>query len=290
MAVVLITGCSSGIGKVSALAFARKGYQVFAGARNPDDCAALTVISENEGLKLEVVQLDVTDPQAVSDAVARAIDVSGRIDVLVNNAGIGRLAALEDMTDDEIDQVMHVNFIAPLRLSRAVLPVMRAQDYGRIIMVSSLSALVGLPGETIYCASKAALEAMAEGLRHEVGCFNIAVSVVEPGSFNTAMPGKIALGAACPPESPYAPLLQHLQQEAAAGIGHGDDPQRVAELLVRIAGEKHPAFRYPAGEQAETVTETLRGLDADARERFIRAVNDTNWWSAGEQNKGAGAG
>ncbi len=288
MAVVLITGCSSGIGKVSALAFARKGYHVFAGARNPNDCAALTVISENESLKLEVVQLDVTDAQAVSDAVARAIDVSGRIDVLVNNAGIGRLAALEDMTDGDIDQVMQVNFIAPVRLSRAALPAMRAQGYGRIIMVSSLSALVGLPGETIYCASKAALEAMAEGLRHEVGCFNIAVSVVEPGSFNTAMPGKIAQGAVCPPDSPYAPLLQHLQQEAAAGSGHGDDPQRVAELLVRIAAEEHPAFRYPAGEQAESVTETLRGLDADARERFIRAVNNTNWWSSGEQNKEAG--
>ena len=282
MAVVLITGCSSGIGKVSALAFARNGYHVFAGARNPDDCADLTAIAAQENLALEVVQLDVTDARAIDAAVARAIDSCGRVDVLVNNAGVAGLAALEETPDAVIDDMMQVNFIAPVRLSRVVLPHMRAQGHGRIIMVSSLSALVGLPGEAIYSASKAALEAMAEGLRYEVDRFNISVSVIEPGLFNTALADKMALGAVCPPDSPYAPLLQHLQQGVASSAGRGDDPLRVAELLVRIAGEENPAFRYPAGEQAETVTETLRSLDPAARERFIRAVNDTAWWSAGK--------
>lgn len=282
MAVVLITGCSSGIGEVSALAFARNGCHVFAGARNPDDCADLAAIAVQESLALEIVQLDVTDERAIHAAVARAIDVCGRVDVLVNNAGVAGLAALEEMPDAVIEHMMQVNFIAPVRLSRAVLPHMRAQRHGRIIMVSSLSALVGLPGEAIYSASKAALEAMAEGLRYEVDRFNISVSVIEPGLFNTAMQGKTVMSAVCPPDSPYAPLLQHLQQGVASSTGRGDDPLRVAELLVRIAGEEKPAFRNPAGDQARTVTETISGLDPEARERFIRAVNDTGWWSAGK--------
>ena len=287
MAVVLITGCSSGIGKVSALAFARNGYHVFAGARNPDDCADLTAIAAQESLTLEIVQLDVTDAQAIDTAVARAIDTCNSIDVLVNNAGVAGLAALEEMPDAVIDRMMQVNFIAPVRLSRAVLPHMRAQGHGRIIMVSSLSALVGLPGEAIYSASKAALEAMAEGLRHEVERFNIAVSVVEPGLFNTAMPGKIAQGAVCAPGSPYASLVKHLRQGATSASGRGDDPLRVAELLVRVAAEEKPAFRYAAGKQAVTVTEAISGLDAQARERFVRAVNNTDWWSEGKRNMGS---
>ena len=282
MAVVLITGCSSGFGKVSALAFARNGYSVYAGARNPADCTAIAVSAEQEGLTLDVLQLDVTDTEAINSAVAQIIGATGRIDVLVNNAGIARLAVLEDLPDVDIDYLLKVNFIAPVRLSKAVLPYMRAQNYGRIIMVSSLSALVGLPGETVYSASKAALEAMAEGLRYEVDRFNIAISVIEPGLFNTSMPDKIAKSIVCPPGSAYAALIEHLQQGIESSSGQGDDPLRVAELLVSIAREQKPAFRYPAGEQARVVTDKINNLTGTAREQLIRAVNDTAWWSAGK--------
>ena len=250
MAVVLITGCSSGFGKVSALAFARNGDHVYAGARNPADCADIAVSAGQEGLALDVLQMDVTDPEAINSAVEQVIGGSGRIDVLINNAGVARLGVLEDLPDVDIDYLLKVNFIAPVRLSKAVLPFMRAQNYGRIIMVSSLSALVGLPGETIYSASKAALEAMAEGLRYEVDRFNISVSVVEPGLFNTAMSDKLARNFVCPSDSPYAPLIRHLRQGIVSSAWQGDDPRRVAELLIRITTEEKPAFRYPAGEQA----------------------------------------
>lgn len=284
MAVVLITGCSSGFGKVSALAFARNGHQVYACSRNPADCADITEVAAQEGLDLSVLQLDVTDVKAIDSSVSQVISESDRIDVLINNAGVARLAALEDLPDANIDYLMKVNFMAPVRLSKTVLPYMRAQNHGRIIMVSSLSALVGLPGESVYGASKAALEAMAEGLRYEVGRFNISVSVVEPGLFNTAMPDKTAQAYICPPGSPYAPLIEHLHQGIVSSIGQGDDPLRVAELLIRIATEEKPAFRYPAGDQAVTVTETISGLDPEARERFIRTVNKTDWWAAGKRD------
>ena len=282
MAVILITGCSSGFGKVSALAFARNGGHVYAAARNPDDCADIAGIADQERLALSILQLDVTDTEAIKSAVEQVIGNSGRIDVLINNAGVARLATLEDLPEIDIDHVMKVNFIAPALLSKAVLPAMRTQGYGRIIMISSLSALVGLPGETIYSASKAALEAMAEGLRYEVDRFNISVSVVEPGLFNTAMPDKLARNFVCPADSPYAPLIKHLRQGIVSGAGRGDDPLRVAELLIRIAGEDKPAFHYPAGNQAMVVTDSLKSLSDAQREQFIRSVNDTAWWSAGE--------
>ena len=281
MAVVLITGCSSGFGKVSALAFARDGHQVYAGARNPADCSDIADSAAREGLVLHVLQLDVSDAKAIDTAITQVISGSGRIDVLINNAGVARLAALEDLPDADIDYVMKVNFIAPLGLSKAVLPYMRSQGSGNIIMVSSLSALVGLPGETVYSASKAALEAMAEGLRYEVDRFNISVSVIEPGLFNTAMADRTAEGAICPPGSPYAPLIEHLHEGMVSSSGQGDDPVRVAELLIRIATGEKPAFRYPAGAQARAVTDKITNLDDVTREPFIRAVNDTAWWSAG---------
>ena len=285
MPVVLITGCSSGIGKASALAFARNGYRVYAGARNVADCADSVRVARGEGLALHFLQLDVTDNAAINAAVQRVINDCECLDVLINNAGITCLTALEDVPDAVMDELFRVNFSAPLRLSRAVLPYMRAQGQGRIIMVSSLSALLGLPGETLYSASKAALEAMAEGLRYEVERFNIRVSVVQPGLFSTALPEKLAHNAVCPEGSPYTPLVEHLRKGIRASAGRGADPHKVAELLLSIAAEEKPAFRYPAGAQAQQVTATIRELDDAARERFIRAVNDTAWWSAGEEMK-----
>ena len=200
------------------------------------------------------MQLDVTDAQAIDAAVTRVIDTCNRIDVLVNNAGIAGLAALEEMPDAEIDRMMQVNFIAPVRLSRAVLPTMRAQGHGRIIMVSSLSALVGLPGETIYSASKAALEAMAEGLRYEVDRFNISVSVIEPGLFNTAMQDKTVMNAVCPPDSPYAPLLKHLQPGSGIQYRAGRRPvagRRVAGTYCRRGKSCIPLSRGRAGRDGD---------------------------------------
>ncbi len=282
MAVVLITGCSSGFGKVSAIAFARAGDHVYATARSVDDCADIAGIADREGLALDILRLDVVDTEATRSTVARVINASGRIDVLINNAGVAMPAALESLSDADIDHVMRVNFFAPVHLSRAVLPCMREQRHGRIIMVSSLSALVGLPGESMYCASKAALEAMAEGLRYEVDRFNVFVSVVEPALFNTEMPDKIAKSLVCLPDAPYGLLIEHLRAGAEANSGQGDDPQRVAELLIRIARDKTPAFRYPAGGQARAITGRINRLTDHSREQFIRAVNDTAWWSAGE--------
>ena len=156
---------------------------------------------------------------------------------------------------------------------------MRRRGSGRIIMVSSLSALVGLPGMSAYSASKAALELAAESLRLEVDRFGISVSVIEPGAYNTAMPGKITADLPLPADSPYRELLRHLHAGSVAGVGQGDDPMRVAELLLEIARTPRAAFRYPAGTQARQVINSIAQLGPMARDEFIRSVDSTEWWA-----------
>lgn len=280
MARILITGCGSGFGKLSAIELARRGHRVFASCRTQAAVEALGAATAGP-YGVAALPLDVTDPSAIDRAVARIVTSAGGLDVLVNNAGIARLGALEDLDGESLRQVMETNFYGALRVTRAALPSMRAKGAGRIIMVSSLSALVGLPGESIYAASKAALEAAAESLRYEVDRFGIHVSVIEPGAFDTSMPERIAASRPGPADSAYEPLINHLRSRAQRSIGSGDDPQRVADLIAEIVETEQPRFRYPAGRQAEQVVTQLRGLSDTDRADFIRAVNDTQWWSAG---------
>jgi len=280
MARVLITGCGSGFGKVSALELARRGHQVFAGCRTAAAAEQLGAATTSLDT-LTTLPLDVTDLPAIDRAIAQLMEVAGGVDVLVNNAGVARVGTLEDLDTEALRQIMETNFFGALWVTRAVLPAMRAQGAGRIIMVSSLSALVGLPGEGIYAASKAALEAAAESLRYEVDRFGIKICVIEPGAFDTAMPARIAASDLGPADSAYRALTSHLLARAQRNLGAGDDPQRVAELIADIAETDEPRFRYPAGRQAEQVVERLRGLSETQRAEFIREVNDTQWWSAG---------
>ncbi len=279
---VLVTGCSSGFGLASALAFARAGYRVFGTTRSAERAAPLAAAAAAEQLPLSVLAIDVAAPDGPR-ALLHALEAGNAgVDVLINNAGMSVPGALEDLTDADIEAVMAVNFLAPLRLSRAVLPGMRAAGGGRILMLSSLSARVGLPGEGIYAAAKAALEAASESLRHEVARFNVHVSVVEPGLFETAMPAKLLAGWRCPAGSVYAPLVAFLRAGMQARAGQGDDPRRLAQLLLSICAEAAPAFRYSAGEQARAVTARLAALPDAARDDLVREVAGTRWWSDGE--------
>ncbi len=282
MATALITGCSSGFGQLTAFEFARHAYSVYATVRTPAAVEKLERAAATAKLRIEVLPLDVTDREAIQPAVQRVLDEAGAIDVLVNNAGVTAVGALEDIDEADLERVMRTNFFGPVWLTRAVLPQMRVQGSGHVIMISSLSALVGLPGESVYAASKAALELAAEGLRHEVDRFGIHVSVVQPGLFNTRMPEKIASAGSYPKASPYAELIAFLVERMQRNLGSGDDPQKVAELIVRIAGEQTPEFCYPAGAQAERVVEKLGELRESDRSSFIREVHGTAWWSDGD--------
>ncbi|RMF94607.1 MAG: SDR family oxidoreductase [Gammaproteobacteria bacterium] len=279
MATILITGCSSGLGEASARLLAERGHRVFASCRRAADCARLATSEP----RLETLPLDVTDPASIEAAVATVLDQAGALDVLLSNAGVSVPGVVEELPDASWRASMDANFFGPLALIRAVLPAMREQGQGRIVLLSSLSARVGLPGEGAYAASKAALDAAAESLQHEVERFGIRVTLVEPGACATPMQEKIAAGLAAEPGSPYARLLDWLARKAREGIGRGEPPAAIAALIADLVEMPEPPLRLPAGAQAEAVVAALRDMDDTERTAFIRAVNDTHWWSAGDE-------
>ena len=150
MATILITGCNSGFGLAGALAFARNGDQVYATMRNLDNAGPLQKVATQEGLSIQIKALDVTQPDTFDGLIQEVIEENGCIDVLVNNAGILRAGAFEDLSEQVIREVMETNFLGPLLLTRQVLPHMRKQQGGYIIMVSSLSGIAGLAGDVSY--------------------------------------------------------------------------------------------------------------------------------------------
>ncbi len=171
---VLITGCSSGIGRATALAFADEGWTVYATARDPADIETL----EDAGCRTD--RLDVTEQDDIDRVVDRILDEEGVISCLVNNAGFGQFGPLEDVPVEQVEKQYDVNVYGPHRLIRAVLPHMRREEEGTIINVSSVAGRVAFPGGSTYCGSKFALEAMSDALRAEVDQFGIDVVVIEP--------------------------------------------------------------------------------------------------------------
>lgn len=183
----LITGCSTGFGRALAEAVLNKGDYLLATARKPEQLRALI---EQYPETAKAVRLDVTLFQDIQAAFDTAIATFGRIDVLVNNAGHGLIAALEEVSDDYIYQYFETNFFGALRLMRAVLPVMRQQGSGHIVNMSSTAGLVGFPGSSLYCGSKFALEGTSEALAKEVESFGVKVTLIEPGAFRTDFNGR----------------------------------------------------------------------------------------------------
>ena len=283
MAVVLITGCSSGFGLEAALAFARNGDTVVATMRDLSRSGRLAGAVKQEALDLDIAALNVAEPHTFVDAVERVVAVHGRLDVLVNNAGINRVGAFEDTPEATLREVMEINLFGPLLLARAVLPAMREQRGGCIINVSSLSGIAGLPGDVSYSASKFALEGAIEALRHEVDRWGIRVALVEAGLHATEIFAEVLSGPLpVPANSPYRPLIERRMANLGGRLGEAFPPRRVGELLVRIADSDGERLRWPADDVAERVMGTLFGLDDPARDEFLRGVAGSDWWSRGE--------
>jgi len=184
---VLITGCSSGIGRATALAFAEEGWTVYATARDPDDIEPLA----DAGCK--TAALDVTDPTDIDRVVNRILDEDGVLSCLVNNAGYGQFGPVEDVPTEKIEQQYAVNVYGPHRLIKAVLPHMRREEDGTIINISSVAGRVAFPGGGVYCGSKFAIEGMSDALRAEVEPFDIDVVVIEPGPVKTGFTERAGL-------------------------------------------------------------------------------------------------
>lgn len=248
--VVLITGASSGIGHALARRFAARGWRVWATMRRPEKGEALRIEAGERGWALLTPALDVTDDASVSAAVSDLLRATrDRIDLVINNAGYFVLGALEDVTPDELRAQLETNVIGVHRVTRAVLPAMRARRRGRVVVMGSLSGLVTLPMMAPYHASKWALEALTESLRYELFQFGIEVVLIEPGPFQTALhDNEIPAAASAAPASPYAALMASYRRQS-----HRLRRAPVASLvdtIERASTMRRPRLRWPVGPSA----------------------------------------
>ncbi|ELY51193.1 SDR family oxidoreductase [Natronolimnohabitans innermongolicus] len=247
---VLITGCSSGIGRATATAFLHDDWQVFATARDTDDIEALAEAG------CTTFELDVTDPDQVSRAVERVVDEADAIDCVVNNAGYAQMGPMEDISTSDLHRQFDVNVYGPHRLVRAALPHMRAQGAGRIINVSSVFGRVSFAGSGAYSGSKHALEAMSDSLRAEVEEFDIDVVVIEPGPVETNFADRVGEELPETERSPaYETLYELYEEMRLIGGGSGgpfaSEPDDVAEAILESARAPEPPARYPVGPLAQ---------------------------------------
>jgi NAD(P)-dependent dehydrogenase (short-subunit alcohol dehydrogenase family) len=249
--VVLITGSSTGFGRLFTETLARKGHTVFAtmrdpGGRNAKNASEIRTLAQSESLPIHVLELDVTDDASVERAVDSAVTKAGRIDVAINNAGYLLTGLEEAVTTEQARRLMDTNFLGPVRVNRAVLPHMRRQRSGVLMHISSGAGRVVLPSVGFYCASKFALEALAEAYSYELASRGIESVIVQPGAYETDVFGNTVTAADESRTSAYGAAKEIPAKVGAALSSGAGNAQEVADVILRIvetpAGEKQ--LRY----------------------------------------------
>ncbi|MFL5860244.1 MAG: oxidoreductase [Solirubrobacteraceae bacterium] len=261
--VALVTGASSGIGQAAARALVGAGFTAYGTSRR-------ATAGERRG-GVVFLPLEVTDDRSVADAVGEVLDRSGRIDVLVNNAGLGIAGAAEESSVEQARALFETNLFGSIRMTRAVLPHMRKQHSGRIINVSSIVGLIPVPYMALYASSKHALEGYSESVDHEVREHGVRVLLVEPGFTKTSFDANLAAA-----DTPL-PLYAHQRKIVDAGLVDalkaGDEPSIVGHAIVLAATDERPKLRYPAGKTARRVSKARRYVPTTVFDRQIRKLN-----------------
>ncbi len=255
--VVLITGTSTGFGRDAAEKLARRGHRVFATmrdikGRNAEHRESLEQLANREGLSLQVLELDVTDEGSVQDAVLAALQDAGQLDVVINNAGVAGIGVTEAFTPEQFQQMFDINFFGVVRVNRAVLPSMRCRRSGLLIHVSSGAGRVTVPAMAAYCASKFALEALADAYRFELSPFGIDSVLVEPGIYRTPI---------------FDRLMTPADEERLGNYG------KAAAYADDVLGTFNAAISAPDAPGPDEVTEAfVRLVEMASSERPFRTV------------------
>ena len=259
--IALITGSSSGIGFETSLLLARNGIYTYATMRNLSKSQEILDITKKECLPLKVLTLDVTDEKLIQKAIDMVMHEQNRIDILVNNAGYSLVGALEQISMDEIKEEFETNFFGIIKLIQKVLPIMRKQQSGRIINISSLAGRIGLPLVSAYVSSKFALEGLSESLKYEVQDFGIHVILIEPGVIKTNFIKNLKIGKqvitsengdgnTSSADLPYAEITQKRISAFKPRFEKGSSPKEVADTILEAVTSDKPEFRYIVGEDA----------------------------------------
>jgi len=257
--VALVTGASSGFGQATAALLAAQGFLVFGTSRAP---------AHNEAGSFELLPLDIDSETSVQTCIQTILERTGRIDLLVNNAGFAQGGALEETSLEDARAQFETNVFGVLRMLKAVIPVMRQQGSGQIITVSSLLGVVAMPYLGLYSSSKFALEGMIEGLYHELRPFHIRVSLVEPTFFRTKFDAR-------PPAAPlavYESARQSMMRFVRDEVEQGPDPEQVARRIVQLATSAAPPLRSYVGPRAGLLVALRRWLPQRIFEQVRRRV------------------
>jgi len=249
--VVLITGVSSGIGKAVAAYLHSLDYKLYGGIRTHPG---------NSKSAYPQVFLDVTDDASVRKAVTSVYEREGRIDVLINSAGFALAGPVEETTVEEVTQQMNTNFLGAFRLCKAVLPIMRVNQSGTIINISSIGGICSLPFQGLYCASKFALEGLTEALRMEVTGFGIRVVLIEPGNFSTMLTRNRKKITNSSKDSVYREKFSRALRIVEKEELGGEHPDVIASLVHRIIKKSSPGLRYTTGPLKEKLIVPLRRI------------------------------
>lgn len=235
--VILITGGSSGIGKSVGEYLQTKGFIVYGTSRNPENI---------KNSKIKLVALDVRDSNSIKNAISEIIKIENRLDVVINNAGVGITGPLEEIPTDEIRNNFETNVFGPIEVMKAALPQMRIQKIGLIINVTSIAGYMGLPFRSVYSSSKGALEILTEAIRMEVKNFGIEITNVAPGDFATDIASR-RFHAPVIQNSPYEKVYSQQLATIDDHVNDGNDPNEMAKAIFKIINTKKPKVHYKVG-------------------------------------------
>jgi NAD(P)-dependent dehydrogenase (short-subunit alcohol dehydrogenase family) len=280
MAIALVTGASTGIGLATAATLARAGHTVHATMRNPKTGSEeLREIAEREHLPLRIAALDVDSDESVRNAFAKILAEAGRIDVLVNNAGISELGAVEETPIAAFRAIMETNYLGALRCIQAVVPGMRERRSGCIVNVTSVAGRLSMAAQAAYSSSKFALEAASESLAQEMSAFGVRVAIVEPGVIATAIFGKAK---PLPAHAKY-PDSRRLYELFRASLENPVSPYVVGEKIREIVESSTRKLRHPVGPDAEGLL-AWRASMTDEQWVEWGAISDEQWVEYVRQN------
>ncbi|WP_317645954.1 oxidoreductase [Sporosarcina sp. GW1-11] len=257
-----ITGCSTGFGREIAKKVIAAGYKVVATARNVEHIRDLQELHPEN---VQLLKLDVTDKEQVKDAVDQAIESFGRIDVLVNNAGIGYFSSVEESVEEETRKMFEINFWGLMAVTNEVLPHVRKQKSGHIINFSSISGLASFPAVGYYNATKYAVEGISESLAKEVAPIGIKVTLIEPGAFRTDWAGRSANRTQTAIDDYQETVGKRIERPSGTEEG---DPEKLAEAVLHVAQSENPPLRLLLGAAAYEL----------AYEKFTHLLEDMAEW------------
>jgi len=260
--VAVVTGSSSGMGFETSLALARNGFYTYATMRKleGEGTKQITDIAKNENLPLEIIQLDVNNDKSVADAIDRIVGEKDRIDVVVNNAGYGFTGALEETSMDEIKSQFETNFFGAVRVMKSVIPIMRKQMTGIIVNTTSLSGKVPLPLESVYTASKFALEGISESIQYELEPLRIKIIIVEPGGVGSSFLKSSRAPKASDLNSSYRSIENKISESFKQWSQNLMHPSEVAKVVLEAVTSDNPDLRYTVGKDASTMIERRKNM------------------------------